>query len=141
MVSKASEDLPEPDSPVMQTSELRGRRTVMSLRLCSRAPWTTSSSFVTRASLPPWVEREQVFVKACAEPPRASIRVRDAPTGWSPDGSAILHLGGSAAWSRVHPFVVSPPVERARAGALPARDRAYAARRSTRSRTSRALGT
>src|SRR6516165_10210463 len=28
----------------MQTRLLRGSRTVMSLRLCSRAPWTTSSS-------------------------------------------------------------------------------------------------
>src|SRR3954471_11131437 len=41
MVSNASEDLPEPDSPVMTTSESRGSSTVMSLRLCSRAPVTT----------------------------------------------------------------------------------------------------
>src|SRR5204862_7648451 len=44
MVSKASEDLPEPDSPVMTTSASRGIATVMSLRLCSRAPETTSAS-------------------------------------------------------------------------------------------------
>ena len=31
-------DLPEPESPVMQMSLLRGSRTVMSLRLCSLAP-------------------------------------------------------------------------------------------------------
>src|SRR3954471_1914613 len=41
MVSNASEDLPEPDSPVMTTSESRGSSTVTSLRLCSRAPVTT----------------------------------------------------------------------------------------------------
>src|ERR1700759_1117925 len=41
MVSKASDDLPEPDSPVMTTSESRGSSTVTSLRLCSRAPVTT----------------------------------------------------------------------------------------------------
>src|SRR4051794_21691261 len=41
MVSKASEDLPEPDRPVMTTSESRGRTTLTSLRLCSRAPETT----------------------------------------------------------------------------------------------------
>src|SRR3954452_21069272 len=41
MVSKASEDLPEPDRPAMTTSESRGRATVTSLRLCSRAPVTT----------------------------------------------------------------------------------------------------
>src|SRR5207253_4176689 len=44
MVSNARLDLPEPESPVMQISLFRGSRTVMSLRLCSRAPWTTSSS-------------------------------------------------------------------------------------------------
>src|SRR3954451_5228835 len=41
MVSNASEDLPEPDSPVMTTKESRGSSTVTSLRLCSRAPVTT----------------------------------------------------------------------------------------------------
>src|SRR3954447_4072265 len=41
MVSNASEDLPEPDRPVMTTSESRGSSTVTSLRLCSRAPETT----------------------------------------------------------------------------------------------------
>src|SRR3954471_15453583 len=41
MVSNASEDLPEPDSPVMTPSESRGSSTVTSLRLCSRAPVTT----------------------------------------------------------------------------------------------------
>src|SRR6266849_10192505 len=42
MVSKASEDLPEPESPVMTVSELRGISTLMFLRLCWRAPRTTS---------------------------------------------------------------------------------------------------
>src|SRR5215467_1281388 len=41
MVSKASEDLPEPESPVMTTSLSRGISTSMFLRLCSRAPLTT----------------------------------------------------------------------------------------------------
>src|SRR5438477_10999418 len=44
MVSKARLDFPEPESPVMQMRAFRGSRTVMSFRLCSRAPWTTSSS-------------------------------------------------------------------------------------------------
>src|SRR6186713_1687735 len=44
MVSNASDDLPDPDSPVTQTSAFRGMRTVTFFRLCSRAPWTTSSS-------------------------------------------------------------------------------------------------
>src|SRR3954453_5214600 len=38
MVSKASEDLPEPDSPVNTTSLSRGILTSTFLRLCSRAP-------------------------------------------------------------------------------------------------------
>src|SRR6266403_2733465 len=38
MVSKASDDLPEPDSPVKTTSLSRGISRSMFLRLCSRAP-------------------------------------------------------------------------------------------------------
>src|SRR3954454_24618765 len=45
MVSKASEDLPDPERPVMTTSESRGSSTVTSLRLCSRAPATTMDSW------------------------------------------------------------------------------------------------
>src|SRR3954451_20622806 len=44
MVSKASEDLPDPDRPVMTTSASRGIDTVTFLRLCSRAPETMSAS-------------------------------------------------------------------------------------------------
>src|ERR1051325_7029895 len=38
MVSKASEDFPEPERPVNTTSLSRGISTSMFLRLCSRAP-------------------------------------------------------------------------------------------------------
>src|SRR5215216_1307660 len=41
IVSNASDDLPEPESPVMTTRASRGIATVTSLRLCSRAPVTT----------------------------------------------------------------------------------------------------
>src|SRR5258708_3140466 len=40
MVSKASEDLPDPERPVMTTSRSRGMSTSTFLRLCSRAPRT-----------------------------------------------------------------------------------------------------
>src|SRR5205085_9487125 len=40
MVSKASEDLPEPERPVITVSVSRGISTSISLRLCSRAPRT-----------------------------------------------------------------------------------------------------
>src|SRR2546421_12434887 len=43
MVSKASDDLPEPDNPVKTTSLSRGNVRSMSLRLCSRAPRMTIS--------------------------------------------------------------------------------------------------
>src|SRR6476620_5703774 len=44
MVSKASDDFPEPLTPVMTTNLLRGTTTSMFLRLCSRAPRMTMDS-------------------------------------------------------------------------------------------------
>ena len=44
MVSKASEDLPDPDRPVNTMSESRGRSSETFLRLCSRAPRTMRRS-------------------------------------------------------------------------------------------------
>src|SRR5450432_1206871 len=41
MVSNASDDFPEPESPVITTSLSRGISTSMFLRLCSRAPLMT----------------------------------------------------------------------------------------------------
>src|SRR5436305_3365602 len=45
MVSKASDDLPEPLRPVMTTSLSRGISSVRFLRLCSRAPPILIKSF------------------------------------------------------------------------------------------------
>src|SRR3954447_16249903 len=45
IVSNASDDLPDPDSPVMTTSASRGIFSEMSRRLCSRAPETTMQLF------------------------------------------------------------------------------------------------
>src|SRR5579872_3075179 len=42
MVSKANEDLPEPDRPVMTVRVFRGISRLMFLRLCCRAPRITS---------------------------------------------------------------------------------------------------
>src|SRR2546422_4118883 len=50
MVSNASDDLPEPDNPVMTVRLLRGISTVMFLRLCSRAPRTINASLEDRKS-------------------------------------------------------------------------------------------
>ena len=41
IVSNASDDLPEPESPVNTINESLGRSTSMFLRLCTRAPFTT----------------------------------------------------------------------------------------------------
>src|SRR5262249_20253819 len=41
----------------------RGSRTVTSLRLCSRAPWTTSSSALMGISLPLGIGRERMFAR------------------------------------------------------------------------------
>src|ERR671920_1909046 len=41
MVSNARDDFPLPESPVTTTITSRGKETVMSFRLCSRAPRTT----------------------------------------------------------------------------------------------------
>ena len=41
-MSLISEDLPEPETPVTQVNRPRGMRASMSLRLCWRAPSTTS---------------------------------------------------------------------------------------------------
>src|SRR5271167_3934174 len=48
MVSKARDDLPEPESPVKTTSLSRGISRWTSWRLCSRAPRTTIRSTIER---------------------------------------------------------------------------------------------
>jgi hypothetical protein len=42
-MSKASVDLPEPDTPVMTVKRSRGISTSMFFRLCSRALWMTTA--------------------------------------------------------------------------------------------------
>src|ERR671919_468424 len=52
MVSKASDDLPEPDSPVKTISRSRGSSRLTLRRLCSRAPRMTSESAIGGAAYP-----------------------------------------------------------------------------------------
>src|SRR5215467_11151069 len=52
MVSNARLDFPEPDRPVKTIMESRGRSSETSLRLCSRAPRTTSRSATALSALP-----------------------------------------------------------------------------------------
>ena len=51
MVSKAREDLPEPDSPVITTNLSRGMITEMFLRLFARAPFMTMLSLLIKGIL------------------------------------------------------------------------------------------
>src|SRR5438477_2640397 len=108
MVSKARLDLPEPESPVMQIRRFRGRRTVMSLRLCSRAPWTTSSSAAMEA---PLYFSERVFG-------RGSSVLRD-PVRQDAPGSGVARR-----WEEIAPVLDHEPGpgsarERGGAGQLP----------------------
>src|SRR5436190_17009998 len=64
MVSNARLDFPEPERPVMQTSAFRGSLTVTSFRLCSRAPWTISSSAAMSGQCIRGSRVEQVFYSA-----------------------------------------------------------------------------
>ena len=47
MVSKASEDFPDPETPVMTVSWFLGMSTSMFFKLCSRAPRTDSTVLLT----------------------------------------------------------------------------------------------
>src|SRR5579862_8290581 len=57
IVSKASEDLPEPDRPVNTTSRSRGRSRSTFLRLCSRAPRMESVRPSRASFAPPFLAR------------------------------------------------------------------------------------
>src|SRR5215207_4865420 len=84
MVSKASEDFPEPERPVTQISEFLGRLTVTSLRLCSRAPCTTSwSAAAITPSVAPASGRTRVRFGLISAPlhGRGGERNPDRPAG------------------------------------------------------------
>src|SRR5258708_20539045 len=53
MVSKASEDLPDPDSPVITVTAFRGISKLMFLRLCWRGPRTMIFVIPLRRGPPP----------------------------------------------------------------------------------------
>src|SRR5262249_23468948 len=73
MVSKASEDLPEPERPVITTRRSRGISRSMFLRLCSRAPlMTIRSAILARSS--------RLFRRfGCPRAPPGNIAVHGVP--------------------------------------------------------------
>src|ERR1700743_2556519 len=83
MVSNASEDLPEPDRPVMTVSESRGITTSTFFRLCSRAPRT-------------WILPDLEWAMESCCPFRCSAVVPGLPetgTGWKRFNPCGLHSG------------------------------------------------
>src|SRR5262245_65795515 len=89
MVSKASEDFPDPDSPVMTIILLRGRVRSMCLRLCSAAPlMTMDSAAMARRGSEQLLERKPKFygmtggasIRGRCDPTRPRIAILDRPT-------------------------------------------------------------
>src|SRR5579871_2070814 len=78
MVSKARDDLPEPDSPVNTMSRSRGRSTDTFCRLCSRAPRTTRRSDIP---LDP-TERPAESVRTYVRLPGRGADDDDPRRGW-----------------------------------------------------------
>src|SRR5215467_10303369 len=93
IVSNARLDLPEPDSPVNTIMASLGRSSETSLRLCSRAPRTTSRSATVRSVSPGLggeIDGENGACKARAQwypgpltfsGPRSAVSPQDAATG------------------------------------------------------------
>src|SRR2546428_721902 len=86
IVSKANDDFPEPETPVMTTNLFRGTTTSMFLRLCSRAPRMTMESI--------WVFQ---FIPSGAKDLRRSSELRD-----DQDVIASSRISRVAAGPRVH---------------------------------------
>src|SRR5579862_5286035 len=63
MVSKASEDLPEPLNPVMTVNVLRGISTSIFFRLCWRAPWTVMRLSILQGKFHSSVEWQIVLMR------------------------------------------------------------------------------
>src|SRR3982751_694819 len=76
----------------MQMRAFRGSRTVMSLRLCSRAPWTTSSSAAIEKAIVP---AERTFVQALGRCIRARSGNLRAMTQTARRAAVATLAGGS----------------------------------------------
>src|SRR5438270_3159090 len=106
MVSKASEDLPEPLSPVITVRLLRGISTVMFFRLCWRAPRTVILLMATNV----------VSIESLADPHKlnrlllAPIKVHPHRKARSCGGTRIQpYLNGQySAWSIRATFTFAP---------------------------------
>src|SRR5690606_2037068 len=96
MVSKASEDFPEPERPVMTVSLSRGISTLMLRRLCARAPRTISFSSGIAGERCSWGERETRRPTAKGRGKRNSGLV-ELPPGLSSRARLSSRVSGTAA--------------------------------------------
>src|SRR2546428_3972526 len=123
IVSKASEDLPDPESPVMTVRAFRGISTVMFLRLCSRAPRTTNDSLdidseptrvlASRSTLPNLLLNPRRFPTLAL--PHGSGRAgrADHPRhrgGRSPAGDGARGRAARGLWHAAAPSAVDLPL-------------------------------
>src|ERR687891_39605 len=97
MVSKASDDLPEPDSPVKTISRSRGSSRLTLRRLCSRAPLTTSESAtkseaIARASLGNACSQEHAGGHSHARLPQLALELAHLVA--QPGGVLEAQVGG-----------------------------------------------
>src|SRR5262249_32966569 len=94
MVSNASDDLPEPDSPVITTSWSRGISRSTFLRLCSRAPRITIRSLAMAVYYKARLERARPqTARALPRVIRAAIHASGAAVsaGYAP--ATLAHAG------------------------------------------------
>src|SRR5215213_8798422 len=101
IVSKAREDLPLPESPVTTTITSRGRETVISFRLCSRAPRTTIWLSAI-SSLPSFRDASGKYTAPCWEPKEAVCY-----------GERFYHQEGAPLYARLRFSVLGPKMIRA----------------------------
>src|ERR687892_697828 len=97
MVSKASDDLPEPDSPVKTISRSRGSSGLTLRGLCPRAPLTTSESptkseAIARASLGNACSREHAGGHSHARLPQLALELAHLVA--QPGGVLEAQVGG-----------------------------------------------
>src|SRR6266536_1535322 len=104
MVSKASDDLPDPDSPVKTIRALRGRSRWTFFRLCSRAPRTTRRSVTLRVSLPLCQGGSSNRPRSLYAATRQRLFPVVAPLARSAPGAGTITAGRPSPWHGTQGF-------------------------------------
>src|SRR5437868_14051774 len=96
MVSKAREDLPDPDGPVTTMNARRGISRSKFLRLCCRAPLMTMLSFTNPIYIRGWSCAEQIPTWTGSRYPLADPRLQISETANSELGrsrTSVIVIG------------------------------------------------